>query len=86
MMEQIFKPAALDPAAACVVAEQAFLRALGADGKAPSTAHAEIDDGLLTLSGRYVSKAKKINRQGDIIGQPEQAQILGETLAYHLKD
>ena len=85
-MEQKFKPAALDPVAACVVAEQAFLRALGADGKAPSTAHAEIADGLLTLSGQYVSKSKKIDRKGDIIGQPEQAQILGEALAYHLKD
>ena len=73
-------------AACCAAAERTFVQALDGCSSAPAAAFARIEDGLLTLTGMYVSPDGSDVRKGDIIGQPEQATTLGVMLAHHLKD
>ena len=70
----------------CALAERAFVRTLNGGCSSPVAAYAVIEDGLLTLTGLYVSPDGSVVRKGDIIGNPQQAAVLGEVLAQHLKD
>ena len=70
----------------CAAAERTFVKVLEGCTSSPAAAYARIEDGLLTLTGMYISPDGTAVQKGDIIGQPEQAMTLGFTLAQHLKD
>jgi len=72
-------------AAYCALAERAFVRTLNGGCSSPVAAYAKIDDGLMTLTGLYVSPDGSVIRKGDMFGNPQQAVTLGELLANHLK-
>ena len=67
----------------CSMAERSFVRTLGGGCSAPVAAYATIKDGLLTLTGLYVSPDETIVKKADIIGDPHQAADLGRVLAEH---
>jgi len=69
----------------CAAAERAFVHALEGCSTSPAAAYARIEDDLLILTGMYVSLDETDICKADIIGQPEQAHVLGHTLAQHLK-
>lgn len=70
----------------CSLAERSFVRALGGGCSAPVAAYAVVQDGLLTLTGLYVSPDETIVKKADIIGDPHQAADLGQILAEHLSN
>lgn len=70
----------------CSLAERSFVRALGGGCSAPVAAYAVVQDGLLTLTGLYVSPDETIVKKADIIGDPHQAADLGQMLAEHLSN
>lgn len=65
----------------CALAERSFVRALGRG----CAAYAAIDGGLLTLTGLFFSGNGSLQK-ADVIGNPQQAVVLGETLARHMLD
>ena len=68
----------------CAAAKQAFLQTLAQSGFKASTVKVSIENDLMTLTGGYVSADKKTTEQADIIGNPQQAEILGRQLAEHM--
>jgi len=69
----------------CALAERSFVRTLNGGCSSPVAAYAVIQGNLLTLTGLYVNPDETVIRKADIIGKPELAQVLGETLANHMK-
>jgi len=72
-------------AAYCALAERAFARAVSRSSGAPTAAHAVIADSVMTLTGLIVELDGVTVHKADIIGNPQQAAVLGETLAAHLQ-
>lgn len=75
------KPIRSTEAAWCALAERAFVRSIGGH----AGAYARLQDSLLVVTG-YTVKPDGSTFSADILGQPELAQVLGETLANHMKD
>lgn len=71
---------------ACALAERAFIRALGGGCFAPAAAYAVIEDGVLRLSGLYVSADERILQRGARTGRPEDGEALGAALAHELRE
>ena len=71
---------------ACALAERAFIRALGGGCFAPAAAYAVIEDGVLRLSGLYVSADERILQRGARTGRPEDGEALGAALARELRE
>lgn len=71
---------------ACALAERAFIRALGGGCFAPAAAYAVIEDGVLRLSGLYVSADERILQRGTRTGRPEDGEALGAALAHELRE
>ena len=71
---------------ACALAERAFIRALGGGCFAPAAAYAVIADGVLRLSGLYVSADERILQRGARTGRPEDGEALGAALAHELRE
>lgn len=76
-----------DPdAAACALAERAFVRQLDGGCTSPVAAHGQVEGGVLTLTGLYVSEDETIVRRGSRSGPAEDAERLGTSLAQALKE
>ena len=71
---------------ACALAERAFIRALGGGCFAPAAAYAAVEDGVLRLSGLYVSADERILQRGARTGRPEDGEALGAALARELRE
>lgn len=71
---------------ACALAERAFIRALGGGCFAPAAAYAVIEDGVLRLSGLYVSADERILQRGARTGRSEDGEALGAALAHELRE
>ena len=72
--------------ACCAKAERAFVRALDGGCSSPVAAHAVVEGEKLTLTGFYVSEDERIQRKGSISGGVTEAETLGSTLAWILKE
>ena len=72
-------------AAACALAERAFVHALNGGCSSPVAAYAVTEGEKLTLTGLYVSPDERIVRKGSIEGLRSDAKTLGRTLAEELK-
>ncbi|WP_434309101.1 hydroxymethylbilane synthase [Hominifimenecus sp. rT4P-3] len=66
-------------------AERSFVRTLDGGCSSPIAAHAEIKNGMLRLRGLYYSEERDDFVIGEISGEPEACEILGEKLALQLK-
>lgn len=73
-------------AASCALAERSFIRTLNGGCSSPMAAYAAIKNGILTLTGLYVSPDGAVVQRADILGPPDQAEALGRALAHHLKE
>lgn len=67
----------------CAIAERAFARTLQRDRSDPSTAYAEIHNGVLKMVGFCVDQKGK-QRRGAIAGRPVRAAEMGARLAQQL--
>ena len=72
--------------ACCAKAERAFVRALDGGCSSPVAAYAVVEGEKLTLTGFYVSEDERIQRKGSISGGVTEAETLGSTLAWILKE
>ena len=72
--------------ACCAKAERAFVRARDGGCSSPVAAYAVVDGEKLTLTGFYVSEDERIQRKGSISGDVTEAETLGSTLAWILKE
>lgn len=70
----------------CALAERAFAQAINQSSGAPAAGHAVISDGLMTLTGLCVCLNGTTVQKADIIGNPQQAALLGQTLATHMTE
>ncbi|WP_376789875.1 hydroxymethylbilane synthase [Thermoflexus sp.] len=68
-----------------VIAERAFLRALGGGCRVPIAAYAEVHGERLTLEGRVMALDGMRGVRGQIEGPAEAAEALGEALAERIK-
>ena len=66
---------------AAVVAERAFLRALGGDCKTPVAAHATLASGRITLRGIVASWHGRQVARGEVAGAAAEGEHLGTALA-----
>ena len=73
-------------AAYCALAERAFARTINQSSGSPAAAHAVISDHLMTLTGLCVCLNGTTVQKADIIGNPQQAALLGRTLAAHMAE
>ena len=71
---------------ACALAERSFIRALGGGCFAPAAAYAVVEDGVLRLSGLYVSADERILQRGVRTGAPGDGEALGAALARELRE
>jgi hydroxymethylbilane synthase len=70
----------------CAQAERAFVRTLNGGCTSPVAAYAQCKDGVLTLTGLYVSSDESVVRRGTVTGTPEEGEALGQALAQKLKE
>jgi hydroxymethylbilane synthase len=70
----------------CAQAERAFVRTLNGGCTSPVAAYAQCRDGVLTLTGLYVSSDESVVRRGTLTGLPEEGEALGRALAQKLKE
>jgi hydroxymethylbilane synthase len=70
----------------CAQAERAFVRTLNGGCTSPVAAYAQCRDGVLTLTGLYVSSDESVVRRGTVTGLPEEGEALGRALAQKLKE
>jgi hydroxymethylbilane synthase len=73
-------------AAFCAQAERSFVRTLNGGCTSPVAAYAQCRDGVLTLTGLYVSSDESVVRRGTLTGLPEEGEALGRELAQKLKE
>lgn len=71
--------------AACVRAERAFSRALGGSCQVPLGGYAVIDGGQVWLRGFVATADGGSMVSGELRGNPERPELLGETLAEQLR-
>jgi hydroxymethylbilane synthase len=67
--------------AACVIAERAFLRALGGGCQVPYAAHATVEGGQLHLAGATFTADGKVVRRVEIVGATTNPGDAGERAA-----
>lgn len=72
------------PTRAAVTAERAFLRAVGGGCRVPVAAYAEIVGDQLRLHGFLADVDGRAVRSGQLVGQPDQPEALGQELAERL--
>lgn len=65
----------------CAIAERSFSRALNAGCNVPVGAFASITNGILTLKGLYIDEGTKKFYRGELSGNFNDAETIGETLA-----
>lgn len=76
-----------DPdAAACALAERAFVRELNGGCSSPVAAYAVPEGSQLTLTGLYVSPDETVVRRGSLTGPASDAEALGRELARTLRE
>jgi hydroxymethylbilane synthase len=68
------------------LAERAFVRTLNGGCTSPVAAYAQCQDGILTLTGLYVSPDETVIRRGTITGSATESESLGHSLAQQLKE
>ena len=69
----------------CALCERAFVRVLDGGCSSPVAAHARIKDDQILLFGLYYDEADGGYLKGSLTGCREQAEELGEQLAFQLK-
>ncbi len=69
----------------CAFAERAFIRALNGGCSSPVAAYAVIESGQLRLRGMYMGENESDLRFDEIIGAPEEGEVLGQVLAARLQ-
>ena len=75
-----------DPQVAlAVAAERAFVTFLDGDCSAPIAAHAQVEDGSLTLRGLYFDEERQEARRGSLVGPAAEGVRLARELADTLK-
>lgn len=79
--------AAANPdAAACALAERAFVRQLDGGCSSPVAAYGQVQGGQLLLTGLYVNEDESVVRRGSCSGPVTEAAHLGASLALELKE
>lgn len=73
-------------AAACALAERAFVRKMDGGCTSPIAAYAEWREDYLTLTGLYVSPDETVVRRGTLRGPAAEAESLGTELAQRLRE
>ncbi|GBD11214.1 Porphobilinogen deaminase [bacterium HR23] len=67
-----------------VLAERAFLRALGGGCRVPIASYAQVQGNRLTLDGLVITPDGQTALRGQVEGRPEEAEALGTAIAQRL--
>ena len=70
----------------CVRAERAFSRALGGSCQVPLGGYARMDNGVLWLRGFVATPDGRQRVSGELRGEPDEDESIGQRLAQHLRD
>ncbi len=71
---------------ACVCAERAFSRALGGSCQVPLGAYATLRDAQVWLRGFVATPDGQSQISGEVLGAPEEAEMMGQRLAQTLRE